>query len=152
MDQDLGGGNVGGNGNVVYIAQAQQIQLVRLMGLRIDGVAEEQQQVDLIAGNARCNLLVAAMGTGQEALNGQACGLADHLSRSARGHQRMLAQHAAVCDAELHHQFFFGIMGNQRNGHSNSSSSRLFLISGAQRTTRGTSSPCRRAARASTAR
>mgnify|MGYP006914222508 CR=1 FL=1 len=61
VDEHLGGGNVGGHGDVVHIAQAQQGHLVGLAGLRVDGVAEEQQQVDLIAGNAGSDLLVAAL-------------------------------------------------------------------------------------------
>ena len=69
VDQHLGGGDVGGHGDVVHIAQAQQSHLVGLAGLCIDGVAEKQQQVDLIAGNAGRDLLVAALHTGQKALH-----------------------------------------------------------------------------------
>ena len=42
MDQHLGGGNVGGHRNVVYIADAQQVHLVGFGGLGADGVAEKQ--------------------------------------------------------------------------------------------------------------
>ena len=61
VDEHLSGGNVGGHGDVVHIAQAQQGHLIGLAGLCIDGVAEEQQQVHLIAGNAGRDLLVTAL-------------------------------------------------------------------------------------------
>jgi hypothetical protein len=60
VDQYLGSGNVGGHGDVVHIAQAQQRHFVGFAGLCVDGITEEQQQVDLIAGDAGCDLLVAA--------------------------------------------------------------------------------------------
>ncbi len=64
VDEHLRGGDVGGHGDVVHIAQAQQSHLIRLAGLCIDVVAEEQQQVDLVAGNAGRDLLVTALHTG----------------------------------------------------------------------------------------
>ena len=69
VDQYLGSGNVGGHGDVVHIAQAQQRHFVGFAGLCVDGVAEEQQQIHLIAGDAGCDLLVAALHTGQKALH-----------------------------------------------------------------------------------
>ena len=42
VDEDLGGGDVCGNGNVVHVTDAQQVHLVRLAGLGADGVAEEE--------------------------------------------------------------------------------------------------------------
>ena len=36
--------NIGGNRNIVHIADAQQVHLVGFTGLGSDGVAEEQQQ------------------------------------------------------------------------------------------------------------
>ena len=113
MDQHLGGGDVGGHGDVVHIAQAQQSHLIRLAGLGIDGVAEEQQQVDLVAGNAGRDLLVAALHPGQKTLYLQAGGLGNQFTGSAGRHQFMLAQNAAVRRAELNHQLLFGVMRDQ---------------------------------------
>ena len=48
-------------------------------GLGIQGIPEKQEQVHLIAGDARRDLLVAALRAGEEFLDGQPCGLADHL-------------------------------------------------------------------------
>ena len=44
VDQNLGSGNIGGNGDGAGIAQAQQGNGVRLIGPGVDGVAEKQQQ------------------------------------------------------------------------------------------------------------
>ena len=101
----------------MHIAQAQQGHLVRLAGLCIDGVAEEQQQVDLVAGNAGRDLLVAALHTGQKTLYLQAGGLRNQFAGRAGRHQFMLAQNTAVRRAELNHQLLFGVVRDQGNRH-----------------------------------
>ena len=121
MDEHLSGGDVGGHGDVVHIAQAQQGHLIGLAGLCIDGVAEEQQQVHLIAGNAGRDLLVTALNPCQETLHLQARGLCDHLASRPGGHQFMLAQNPAVRRTELNHQLLFGVMRNQCNRHRSTS-------------------------------
>ena len=68
VNQDLGGGNVGGNRHVVHIADAQQIHFVRLAGLGADGVAEEKQHIHFLTGDARHNLLCAAVAAGADGL------------------------------------------------------------------------------------
>jgi hypothetical protein len=72
MDEHLCGGDVGGQRDVVHITQAQQRHLIGLTGLCIDGVAEEQEQIDLVAGDAGRDLLVAALDARQESLDLQA--------------------------------------------------------------------------------
>ena len=62
VDQYLGSGNVGGHGDIVHIAQAQQRHFIGLTGLCVDGVAEEQQKVHLVAGDAGRDLLPVASG------------------------------------------------------------------------------------------
>ena len=81
MDEYLGCGDIGRDGDIVYVAQAQQIHFIGLMGLRADRVSEEEQQVDLVAGDARSDLLVAPMGAGQKTLDAQARGLRHKLAR-----------------------------------------------------------------------
>ena len=56
-----GSGNVGGNRNIVHIADAQQVHLVGLRGLSADGVTEEKQHVHFVAGDAGNDLLVTAV-------------------------------------------------------------------------------------------
>ncbi len=121
MDEHLCGGDVGGQRDVVHITQAQQGHLIGLAGLCIDGVAEEQQQIDLIAGDAGRDLLVAALDARQEPLHLQARGLGDHLAGRTGGHQFMLAQDPAVCRTELNHQLLFGVMRDQCNRHRSTS-------------------------------
>ena len=65
-------------GIVMHIAEAEQVDVVRLMGFGdVQGIPEKQEQVHLIAGDARRDLLVAALRAGEEFLDGQPCGLAD---------------------------------------------------------------------------
>lgn len=66
MDQSFGCGDVGCHGNIVDIAQTQQIRTILFSGTGCNGVPEEKQQVDLIAGNPGSDLLIAAMGAAQE--------------------------------------------------------------------------------------
>ena len=101
----------------MHIAQAQQRHFVGLTGLCVDGVAEEQQQVDLVAGNAGRDLLVAALHPGQKTLYLQAGGLGNQFAGSAGRHQFMLAQNTAVRRAELNHQLLFGVMCNECDRH-----------------------------------
>ena len=128
MDEYLGRGDIGRDGDIVYVAQAQQIHFIGLMGLRADRVSEEEQQVDLVAGDARSDLLVAPMGAGQKTLDAQARGLRHKLARRTCRAQIVLGKHAAVCNTELHHQFLFGVMRNQRNVHKDFPPS-LYLLS-----------------------
>ena len=58
VNQHLCGGDVGGDGDVVHIAQAQHVHIVCLVGLLVERIAEEQQHVNFVAGDARGNLLV----------------------------------------------------------------------------------------------
>ena len=69
VNEHFGGGDVGGQRDVVDIAQAQQGHFVGFTGLGVDGVAEEQQQIDLVAGDAGRDLLVAALNAREEALD-----------------------------------------------------------------------------------
>ena len=61
VDERLGGSDVRCNGNVVYVAETEQIDVVRFVRLRVERVAEEYQTVDLVAGDAGSKLLVAAL-------------------------------------------------------------------------------------------
>ena len=80
VDEHLRGGDVGGQRDIMHITQAQQGHLVGLAGLCVDRIAEEQEQIDLIAGNAGCDLLITALNTCQKALDLQTCCLGDQLA------------------------------------------------------------------------
>ena len=105
VDQHLGSGNVGGNRNIVHIADAQQVHLVGLRGLSADGVTEEKQHVHFVAGDAGNDLLVTAVAARQKALYVQAGGFGHKPPRGTRGDQPVLAQNLPIGNAELTHQF-----------------------------------------------
>ena len=51
--EDFGGGDVGRDGDVVHVAEPEEIEFVRFALLDRDRVAEEEQQVYLVAGDPR---------------------------------------------------------------------------------------------------
>ena len=61
MDQRFCGRDVGRNRNIVHITQTEQVCFVWFVWFCGDRVTEEEQQVDLIAGDACGDLLVAAL-------------------------------------------------------------------------------------------
>ena len=60
-------------------------------------------------------------------LDRQSGGFGDLFARGSRCTEAMLAEYAAVCNAELHHQFFFGVMCNKRYIQTKPSVPSLFL-------------------------
>ena len=126
-DQGFCGGDVGCDRNVVNIAQAEQVHFIGLRSLAIDGVTEEQQYVDLVAGDAGSNLLVAALRTAEIPLNPQTRCLCHLLSGCSGGTQRVPGENAAVSNTELNHKFFLCIMCNQCNCHLGNQSFLFFI-------------------------
>ena len=68
-------------------------------------------------GDARGDLLVAALGTAQKALDLQTGSLRYHFARRSRGAQEVAAEHAAIGNTKLDHQFFFGVVGDECDVH-----------------------------------
>lgn len=79
------------------------------------GVAEKQDQVNLVVGDARADLLAAALGAGQVQRDGQARGFAHQLAGGVGGADVVTGQDAAVGNAKLHHQFFLSVVGQKRD-------------------------------------
>ena len=73
MNQNFGSGDIGCHRDIVHIAEPEEVHVVGLMGLGAQGVTEKQKQVNLVAGNAGRNLLVAALRAAEETLNLQSC-------------------------------------------------------------------------------
>ena len=94
----------------MHIAQTRDgvnVRLVLRVGHRI---AEKQHKVDLVVGDARGNLLLAALHAGQTLVDLEAGRLLDELAGRAGRADIMLCQNTAVCHTELNHQFFFAVM------------------------------------------
>ena len=60
-DQNLGRGNVGGNGDVIQVAHPQQLVLGFIVHSRGACVAEIQERVDLVVSDTGCDLLLLLM-------------------------------------------------------------------------------------------
>ena len=115
--QDLGGGNVGGNGYAVHIAQAEQILLGDAGGIRFQRVTEEQHQIHFVARNARSNLLHTAQAPGEITVHGQAGSLRQHPSGGAGSNNCVFGQNGAVSSAELQCKLFAGIVCKNGDRH-----------------------------------
>ena len=63
-------------------------------------------------------MLVAALGTAEVTLNMKPGSLGNELSGGAGSADIMVAENTAICDTELNHQFFFGVMCDECNIHS----------------------------------
>ena len=116
--QHLGGGNVGGNGHAVHIAQAQQVLLVQAGSIHLERVAEKQHQIHFVAGNAGSDLLYAAQLAGEITMHRQTGGLRQHPSGSTGGNDYIFGKDRAVGSAELKREFLAGIVCKNGNRHS----------------------------------
>ena len=116
--QHLGGGNVGGNGYAVHIAQAEQILLGDAGGIRFQRVTEEQHQIHFVARNAGSNLLHTAQAPGEITVHGQAGSLRQHPSGGTGSNDCVFGQNGAVSSAELQCKLFAGIVCKNGDRHS----------------------------------
>ena len=62
------------------IAEAEQCHFVRFRFLAVDWIPEEQQYINFIAGNASCNLLIAALSAAEITLDFQTGCFTDQFS------------------------------------------------------------------------
>ena len=130
QNQHFRGGDVAGKGDIVLVAQVRDIGHVLVCDLLV-GVVKAQDHVDLVVGDAGRDLLAAAVGEGQEPMDGQAGGICDLLAGAGGGAQGVLGQDTAVSRAELHHQLFFVVMRHQSNIHKRGAPFSVISSSGA---------------------
>ena len=121
MNQSLGSGNIGCDGNRVDVVETDQVCFVRFAGLHGQGIAQKEQQIDFIAGDARCDLLVPSLLARKKAEDTKPGSLGHELAGRPRRTDVVLAEDAAVGDTELDHQFLFGIVRDQSDVQENSS-------------------------------
>ena len=118
-DKDLGRCNIGGNGDVMYIAKTEKIAL-NLAVIRIGrGIAEEEQKIDLVIRNAGSYLLCAAVFAEKKSLDLKSGSIGYVFAGAARSAKGVAAERAAIGNAELRHQFFFLIVSNNSYFHLN---------------------------------
>ena len=115
-DEHFGGGDVGGEGDVVLVAELGDIgQAVVVLGTV--RVAEIEDHIDLVVGDARADLLGAAVDARHEQVDRKAARFADHLTGHAGGAERVTGQNAGVSRAELDHQFLFVVVCHESDVH-----------------------------------
>ena len=113
-----GGAGVGGEGNLVYVADPHQgahVGLVRLGGER---VAEEDHSADLPQGHAGPNDQIAAVRAMGDAFDGEARFLGNQPARAAGGDERIPGEDFAVLADEFDQGGFFGVVGDEGEHHS----------------------------------
>ena len=115
-DEHFSGGEVGGKGDVVLVAELGDIGQAVVI-LRVGGVAEEEDHIDLVVGDARADLLGAAVDARHEQVDRKAARFADHLTGHAGGAESVTGQNAGVSRAELDHQFLFVVVCHESDVH-----------------------------------
>ena len=85
------------------------------------GVVEEQHHVELVVGDTRADLLISAVGIGEEAVYAQSGGLGDLMSGGIGGVEVVLGENPGVGGTELYHEFLLVIVCHKRDIHAKSS-------------------------------
>ena len=117
VNEHLGSSDIGSNRDVVHIAESEEIHVVCLGGLGVEGIAEKQEHINLVAGNSCGNLLSAALRAAEERADFKTGGFGNNLAGCAGGANVVAAENTAVCDAELNHQLLFLVVSNKCNIH-----------------------------------
>ena len=116
--QHLGGGNVGGDGDTVHIAQTQQVLFGDAGRVCLERIPEEKHQIHLIAGDPGSDLLDTAQTTREIAMHGQTGGLRQQPSGGTGGNDSVFGQNGTVSSTELQRKFFAGIVCKNGNGNN----------------------------------
>ena len=98
-------------------------------GIGSIGIREQQNQIDLIVGNAGIDLLVTALLMRKQQGQRQAGIIRDQTTGSCSGIQIMLRQDVLICCAELDHQFFLLVVSQKCDIHC---LSLLYLFTGSK--------------------
>ena len=82
------------------------------------GVAEQQYQIDLVIGDPGVDLLMAALFMTQKQSNGQTGIIGDEPTGGGGSEEGVLTQYAFISSTELHHQFFFLVVSQKCDVHT----------------------------------
>ena len=110
VDKYLSRCDIGSYGDVVHIAETEKVDILGVMGLGSQRVAEEEKKVYLFTAYPCGYLLTAALRAGKIFLNIETGCLLNELAGSAGSTEVMSAEYAAVRNAELHQKFFLCIV------------------------------------------
>ena len=117
-DKHFGGGQVGGDGHIVLVTMTDGLDHLGIVpGIDGIGIGEEQNQIDLIVGNAGIDLLMTALLMGKQQRQRQARIVGDQPTSGSSGIQIVLRQNVLVCSTELDHQFFLFVVCQKRDIH-----------------------------------
>jgi hypothetical protein len=116
LHQCFRGGLIGGEGNIVDIAHAEQALDVGLVGVSAEGIDEEEDGLDLPDGDAGGDLGIPAHGAGEHAFDVQARRFGDALARGAGGDELEGGEFFAVALAEGDDFVFLFVMGDEGKG------------------------------------
>ena len=113
FDEDVGAAAVGGQGDVVDVAEAQQRIDVRLVRLARQRVTQEDDVVYLLRGDERANLLVATERTRHLRVNVQVVLVVDKRARRMRGYELEMFQFLEMMSDKFQHLIFLFVVGNE---------------------------------------
>ena len=101
VDKNFGSSDVCGNGDVVHIVKTQKVHIVCLRGLLVEGISEEKQHIDFVAGNTSGNLLSAALSTTKESFDLETCCIRNQLTCSTCSAEIVSGQNTAVASVTI---------------------------------------------------
>jgi hypothetical protein len=67
-DNQVGGGYVGGNGDVVYVARSQECLNIWIMGVLVQRIHKEENTIYFALGHTGCDLGVSTVWPGLQSL------------------------------------------------------------------------------------
>lgn len=106
---------VAGGRDVVEDREAQQRFDVDIVGLRLERIPEEYEQIDVAFGEHRADLRVAAEGTGEQTLDGKAGDFGDALAGRSGREELAAFQRFAVKSGPLAESILAFVVRNKRN-------------------------------------
>lgn len=116
MDDIISGSLVGGNGNVIDNGDAQECLDVGIVRLGLQGIPEEDDNVDLPFGDFCADLLIAAERARKIAFDLQPRRFGNEFCRRARAAKVELGKRFLIGDRPLNDLVFLVVVRDERDG------------------------------------
>ena len=97
----------------MHVAKTQERRNVGLVGLGCQGVAKENNKVELTSGKHCSDLLVAAERAAVKASYGKSRALGNHFCRSSRSAEEMMLKYLLIFKTPCYKLLFFIVVGNK---------------------------------------